>query len=81
MIQEEVISLETQISVNVRNYGFEHKLPQVDGIIYAITIRHSGSLWTCLFSSYALLICSQELLIRYTDELTAHPIYSAFVII
>jgi predicted nucleic acid-binding protein len=81
MIQGEVISLDTQISINVRNYGFEHKLPQVDGIIYAITIRHSASLWTCLFPSYALLICSQELLIRYTDELTTPPIYRAIVII
>jgi hypothetical protein len=81
MIQGEVISLDTQISINVRNYGFEHKLPQVDGIIYAITIRHSASLWTCLFPSYALLICSQELLISYTDELTTPPIYRAIVII
>jgi hypothetical protein len=41
MIQGEVISLDTQISINVRNNGFEHKLSQVDDIIYAITIRHS----------------------------------------
>jgi hypothetical protein len=81
VIQGEIISLDTQISINVRNYGFEHKLSQVDDIIYAITIRHSASLWTCLFPSYALLICSQELLIRYTDELTTHPIYRAIVII
>ena len=44
MIQGEGISLDTQISINDGNNGSEHKLPQVDGIIYAVTIRHSASL-------------------------------------
>lgn len=46
MEQGRVVSLDRELSVDAAYYGFEHKLPLADSLVYATAQKFNATLWT-----------------------------------